>query len=345
MAKLSPIFKEHGKTYQVDTCGPVSRAVGAGEIHLEALSRHRYPGRRLARHALRGVSTVGFFDADHDQTWATDWHRNEGLELTFTETGSVALLVDHDRYCLHANDLTLTRPWQPHRLGDPHVTAVRMHYLVLDVGVRRPNQAWRWPPWLVLTKPDRDELTNVLRHNEQVVWHPDEELRRCFRRIGHAVETDASGSNISRLAIYLNELFMLVLEMFRHRRVLLDESLSGSRRTVELFLADLAGNLDHLALPWTIRSMARQCGLGTTHLTHHSKQLTNMTPVQYLNRCRVEAAAKLLLEQPRISITEVAMACGFSSGQYFATVFRRHFGRSPVTYRANPPAPAEGEIL
>lgn len=338
MAKLSPIYRERGKVFQTDTCGPVSRAVRAGQLRLQALSRNHYPGRRLRSGTLPGVSTVGFFDAGYEQDWATDWHRNEGIELTFTETGGVTMLLDGHRWRLQANDLTITRPWQPHRLGDPRVSAVRMHYLVLDVGVRRPNQAWHWPGWLVLTPSDRQELTKVLRQNEQVVWHADDELRRCFQHIGHSVETDSAGSSVSRLAIYLNELFMLVLEMFRHRDVPLDESLCGSRRTVELFLTELATNREHLARPWTVRAMARHCGLGTTHLTHHCKQLLNMTPVQYVKRCRVEAAARLLLEEPRLSITEVALECGFSSGQHFSTVFREHFGYAPVTFRANPPS-------
>ena len=34
------------------------------------------------------------------------------------------------------------------------------------------------------------------------------------------------------------------------------------------------------------------------------------------------------------SISDVAYACGFESSQYFATVFRRHTGRSPSAYRA-----------
>lgn len=341
MAKLPPIYKEHGKTYQADACGPLVRGVDAGAVRLEALVRGRYPGRRLARGALPGVSTVGFWDAEHDQDWGLDWHRNEGLELTFLESGRLAFAADNHRYRLDPDDLTLTRPWQPHRVGDPHVTAGRLHWLILDVGVRRPHQAWRWPPWLVLTEADRRQLTAMLRNNEQAVWHATADIRRCFRMIGRSVETDRSGSNLSRLAVSLNELFVLILEMFRQRRIPLDESLSSTRRTVELFLADLSRSVHHLALPWTIQSMARQCGLGVTQFVHHTKQVTNLTPVQYLNHCRLEAACSLLLEQPQMSVTEVALACGFSSGQYFATVFRRRFGRSPRDYRTEPASSPE----
>ena len=82
--------------------------------------------------------------------------------------------------------------------------------------------------------------------------------------------------------------------MFRQQEIRLDESLSSTRRTVELFWADVRQNLDHLALEWTVRGMARRCGMGVTNFIHHTKQLTNMTPMQYLNHCRLTAAADLL---------------------------------------------------
>ena len=333
MAKLPPIYKEHGKTYQADTCRPVVQAVEAGQIRLEALARGHYSGRQLKRNALPGVKSVGFWNAKHDQDWGLDWHRNEGIEFTFLETGRLGFAVDDHSCRLEPNDLTITRPWQPHRVGDPNVTAGRLHWLILDVGVHRPHQAWQWPDWLVLTAADRKQLTNVLRHNEQPVWHTGDQLRHCFRRIGKAIETDRDGSNVSRLTVHLNELFVLVLEMFSQDNVRLDESLSSARRTVELFLDDLTGNREHLAQEWTLKSMAGQCDLGTTHFTHHCKQLTNMSPIEYLNHCRLEAAAKLLVEQPQMSVLDIALACGFSSRQYFATLFRRHFGRTPRAFR------------
>mgnify|MGYP001554495857 CR=1 FL=1 len=46
----------------------------------------------------------------------------------------------------------------------------------------------------------------------------------------------------------------------------------------------------------------------------------------------VEAAA-LLLKKPETSITDVALACGIQSSQYFAPVFRARHGRSSRVWR------------
>jgi AraC family L-rhamnose operon regulatory protein RhaS len=330
---LIPIYQEQGRTYEADTCRPVSDAINAGRLQHAALAREQYPGRRLPRTALPGVKAVGFWNAAQRQNWGLDWHRNEGIELTFLESGSLGFAVEGQEFRLEAGDLTFARPWQQHRVGDPHVGAGRLHFLILDVGVRRPHQTWRWPAWVVLTPGDLRELTNLLRHNEQPVWHATAEVAHCFSRIGAAVEADRDGDHISSLAVHLNQLFLSVLEMFRRQEVPLDESLSSTRRTVSLFWADLSQNLDHLALEWTVRGMARRCGMGVTNFIHHSKQLVNMTPIQYLNHCRLTAAARLLRETPDRSITQVALHCGFASSQYFATLFRRHFGVTPRAFR------------
>jgi len=95
----------------------------------------------------------------------------------------------------------------------------------------------------------------------------------------------------------------------------------------------LRGNIEHLNQAWTLRDMAERCGLAETRFRYYCRQLTNMTPSQFIEHCRIEAASRMLVEQPARNITEIALACGFGSSQYFATVFRRHMGASPKKFR------------
>lgn len=327
-----PIYRLLGHTYKADTCQPLVQAVEARKVQLEALVHGHYPGRRLPAGALPGLKTVGYWDAADDQDWGLPWHRNEGIELTYLERGNAGFDVEQHSCMLHPDDLTVTRPWQQHRVGTPNVLAGRLHWLILDVDVRRPNQSWRWPAWLLLSPADMRELTGILRQTDQHLWKANPDVRRCFQAIAQAVKTDRSGSNLSRLSVRVNELFVLLLDLFRRQDVVLDESLTSSRRTVELFLVDLKQHPQHLALEWSIHEMARSCGLGVTQFVHHVRLITNMTPAQYVSRCRLELAARLL-QNHGASVTEVAIECGFSSSQYFATVFQRRYGCTPREYR------------
>ena len=209
----------------------------------------------------------------------------------------------------------------------------RVFWLIVDVGVRRPHQAWHWPPWLVMTEDDRRQLTRMLRENEQPVWQAPADLRRCFQRIGELLESDRALDELSLLTVYLNELFVLLLRMFRCGKMPLDESLTSPLRTLELFWEELRRDRPTLALEWTLPEMARRCDLGVTRFVQYSRQLTNQSPMQYLSYLRIEAAGRLLRERPERSITKVALECGFSSSQYFAKVFRRQMGCSPRAYR------------
>jgi AraC family L-rhamnose operon regulatory protein RhaS len=328
-----PVYRDEQKTYHADTCRPLVAAAQAARVRLQAYARGAYPGWRLPDYALPQVRNLAFWDAPDQQDWGLDWHRNEGLELTYLESGRLPFATGDRWYPLRGGDMTITRPWQPHRVGDPCVPASRLHWLILDLGVRRPNQPWKWPSWVVVTKQDLDELTILLRHNEQPVWAASANVQRCFERISRALEADRQGSNISRVTAYLNELFVSILEMLRHNAIPLDPSLSSTARAVELFLGDVRDNREQLRQEWTLKAMAEHCGLAETRFRHYCRQLTNMTPSQFLERCRIEAACRMLAREPQKSITDVAMDCGFGSSQYFATVFRRHHGCSPKAFR------------
>jgi AraC family L-rhamnose operon regulatory protein RhaS len=329
-----PYYQERGYTFAADTCQPVVQAVQSGQIRHEALSTGHYPGRRLPRNLLPGVKTIGFWDATCPQNWGLDWHRNEGVELTFLESGSLGFSADDRDFLLKPSDLTFTRPWQQHRVGNPHIGAGRLHFCILDLGVRRPHQTWRWPSWIVLTPDDLRQLTDMLRQNEQPVWQVTPEIGACFRRIATAVENDNNGSRVSALAVHLNQLLLLLLEMFRKEDVPLDASLTDTRRTVELFWTELQQHEAQLTQEWTVATMARHCGIGVTHFTHYTKLLTNRTPMQYLGHCRLRLAAEMLEKDANNSITDVALRCGFGSSQYFATSFRREFGTTPRAWQS-----------
>lgn len=330
MRSNKPIYKESGKTYTPDNCMPLTQAFQAGKIQLEAWARLSYPGTKMNPDVLPGVNSVGFWNASIDQTWGLPWHRNEGIELTFLDSGTMPFSIGDKDYNLMPNDFTVTRPWQPHKLGNPNIGIGKYYWIILDVGVRQPHQEWIWPPWVLLKKNDLDDLTKILRQNEQPIWKVNKDIRKCFSKIGELIQGDTSFSNESWITIYINELLMQCLQSFRSGGFKLDKSLTDSFRTIELFIHYLDENYYKV---WTLESMAEHCGLGVTRFVHYFKQAKNMTPMQYLNIVRLKAAANQLLLNQSAQISKVCYEHGFSSGQYFSTVFRKQFGCSPADYR------------
>ena len=61
------------------------------------------------------------------------------------------------------------------------------------------------------------------------------------------------------------------------------------------------------------------------------KKATSNTPVEYLQRVKIEAAKKSL-ESGRENINEVMYAVGYSDSKAFRTIFKKITGLSPIDY-------------
>lgn len=322
-------FEADGIVYHADTCLPLVDAVKRKKLKFKALARYTYPGDRLTEDTL-GLNSIGYWDANEPQDWGLDWHRNEGIEIHFLESGTMPYAQENVETQLLPNFLTITRPWEAHKVGSPNIGMGKFYWVIIDLEVRRPHQNWVWPEWIMLAPRDLDRLTTILRQNEKMLWKADRRIRECFQRIGKAVDEDKKGSNSSRIRLLINQLLILLLDLLDSEEVQLNEQLTDSSRSVKLFLNELDKNLTE---SWTIEQMAQSAGVGLTRFTHHCKRLTNLTPMRYLMIKRLEMAKKILLAQESLSIAEVAFSCGFSTSQYFSTVFKKHEKCTPVAYR------------
>lgn len=57
------------------------------------------------------------------------------------------------------------------------------------------------------------------------------------------------------------------------------------------------------------------------------------TPGQFIQRLRLEKAARLLASQPSRPVTDIALECGFADTAAFSRAFRHSFKRSPSAFR------------
>jgi AraC-like DNA-binding protein len=317
-------------TYKADSCVPLRQAWQNNELELNALARGTYPGQKLKNDELEGLKCIGYWDIKKFQNWGLEWHTNEGIEICFLENGNLDFLLKDKLINIQTNDITITRPWIIHKLGNPNVNPSKLYYLILDVNVRHPHQQWEWPDWIILNQKDMNELTLKLRQSEQPVLKATREFRNCFIEIGRVIKHENNGKYDSRIKVLINNLFILLLDILNEGNIILDQSLVESKRTVELFLHSLQSSLDEF---WTVVKMAEYCHLGVTRFTHYCKEITNCSPMEYLNWLRMRKAAKLLKEDHDAHVIDIAYMCGFSSSQYFNYAFKKHFKMSPNSYR------------
>ena len=88
----------------------------------------------------------------------------------------------------------------------------------------------------------------------------------------------------------------------------------------------------HCSAPLDLDRVAAELGSSRYHFLRLFTRVVGATPHQYLIRCRLRLAARLLAEESQ-PITEVAFDCGFGDLSNFVRTFRRAAGMSPRDFR------------
>jgi transcriptional regulator GlxA family with amidase domain len=82
----------------------------------------------------------------------------------------------------------------------------------------------------------------------------------------------------------------------------------------------------------TVEELATRFAVGKRNFERRFKKATNNTPVEYIQRVKIEAAKKGL-ETSRKNVNEVMYEVGYSDTKAFRTVFKKITGLSPADYR------------
>jgi AraC family transcriptional regulator len=116
------------------------------------------------------------------------------------------------------------------------------------------------------------------------------------------------------------------------------EANSGYWRRIQRALDYIAANLDQ---PIQLADVAKAAAFSEYHFHRIFRAVMDETVGEYLTRQRMQTAALMLAYHGDRSITEIGLACGYSSSSNFSKAFSRFFGVSPSEVRnpsGKPPA-------
>lgn len=82
----------------------------------------------------------------------------------------------------------------------------------------------------------------------------------------------------------------------------------------------------------TIEEMIKDIPASRRNIVRRFKQVTGITPIEYLQHTRIEAAKKLLVHTAQ-QMTEVIINSGYSDPKAFRKIFRKTVGMTPSEYR------------
>jgi AraC-like DNA-binding protein len=97
------------------------------------------------------------------------------------------------------------------------------------------------------------------------------------------------------------------------------------RRAKEILSANLDGSIP-------LKEVARECRLSVSHFSRAFRRTMGAAPHSWLLTHRIEVAKEKLRDR-RLSLLDVALACGFADQSHLTRVFTRIVGMSPGAWR------------
>ena len=118
-------------------------------------------------------------------------------------------------------------------------------------------------------------------------------------------------------------------------RVIQEDKGSGAgivAKNQDRILAMMSFIQENYAEKLTLEQIADAAAVSTRECLRCFRESIHRSPMEYLIEYRVQVAKKLL-QTTKLSITEIALRCGFNSNSYFTKIFHRSCGKTPNVYR------------
>lgn len=81
------------------------------------------------------------------------------------------------------------------------------------------------------------------------------------------------------------------------------------------------------------RDVAAELAIGRNKLYARIRELTGMTPNEFVLKLKLDESIELLNNHPELNISEISDRLGFSSTPYFTKCFKSIYGIAPLNYR------------
>lgn len=248
---------------------------------------------------------------------------DEGYEISYIVQGHVAWWVEHAIFDVKRGDLFITHPGERHGGLDSVMHPCERYYLEIIL----PEDG------LSLPGLSLDE-TRMLAHNLEAIrshcFPGSPEVKNAFARLFAAHRTPSPYARLAARTA-LHALLLGVLRDYDAYTRTQTHPATKNKLSPPIREA-MAWMEERLATPYSVDEVADVVNMSISSFHKRFLREAGFTPAEYRTRRRIQRA-KEMLRREACSVTEVAYALGFSTSQYFATVFKKYVGLSPRTYR------------
>lgn len=247
-------------------------------------------------------------------------HWQNSMELIFVKKGMGMVQVGLTAFPARAGDIFVLAPNTLHAMGQTPNASMEYENIIFEVDLLGgtndlcygryllPLQSGRLPLPVRLTPghPCYDAVLGCL--------HQLEDINRD-RGIGYELQ--------------IKGLLLCLLSLLVAQSDALPPSENADTRRLKTVLQFVA---DHFGEPIPVSDAAAVCQCSPSHFMRWFKRMTGQGFTEYLNACRLNAAAEALRTTDD-TVLAIAERTGFKNLSYFNRAFKAHFGLTPREYR------------
>ncbi|MFR8385829.1 MAG: helix-turn-helix domain-containing protein [Blautia massiliensis (ex Durand et al. 2017)] len=270
--------------------------------------------------ALLGQKWVQNYGNDIDYL-----HFHNYLEIGFCYEGQGFMILGEDKVQFHDREFTVIPSNYPHTTNSDIGTISRWEYLFIDVEGFLDK--------FINNSVKKEKI--VQRINSRSLFLNEKENRSMAGKILKILDIMRDGEEF-----YLEEakgvLASLLVEIARINRDSSEERYSEGRGKVMDMISRFQDYIsDHYMEDFRIDELAEYCHISETHLRRIFTTYMKMSPLEYINTIRIQAACDYLkkTDQP---IADIAHKCGFTTNSTFNRNFRQVTGMTPLEWRKRP---------
>lgn len=240
--------------------------------------------------------------------WKNPFHLHKDTELVFILEGEGEFIVDDAVYLLKRGDAIVHYPLIEHQeasVKNAELRAVSVFFKGLELAGK---------PKGMLTADGESPLFQLQDNFATVCKLLTEVLSEYHDEKPGFIDVNSS---------LLQTLLLLLL---RNQAAAKSSSTSSVAGKVKTYIEE------NYAVDLTLSDLADIVYISPYHLAHVFKEEMGISPIQYLIKCRIEEAKKLL-RQSELSVSDISATVGYPNANYFNILFKKVTGENPGKYR------------
>lgn len=243
------------------------------------------------------------------------WHNS--FEIVIVYEGCFTLYLNNVEYQLYKGDIALINCGTLHR-GEPEKCVYDC--VVFDLNMLRRQQNDIIASYI---SPLISGDLTVKR-----LLHPDNSM--LYATAASLFNVLKNKPEYYEFSVY-SILFNLFSQLFEKEYISEVERNKRSGRQTDAILTLLDWIELHYQEAITLAKLSEISGMNEKYLCRLFKVFTDHTPIDYVNRLRIECACQEMQNGHR-TITEIAFDCGFNDLSYFSRTFKKHKGITPKEF-------------